>query len=90
MWRKPRGDVSPSRQETPTPQQCQTAEQLQLRAASAASDPSPRCPVATGCTLGVVGRCADGDTAMVLDRSIGTLMLKLDQVLDQTLQTRHR
>ena len=41
-------------------------------AAPAASAPSPRCPVVTGCSLGVVGRCADGDTAMVglFDRSI--------------------
>jgi hypothetical protein len=40
--------------------------------APAASAPLPRCPVVTGCSLGVVGRCADGDMAMVglFDRSI--------------------
>ena len=32
---------------------------------AAASDPSPRCPAMTGCALGVVGRCVEGDTAMV-------------------------
>jgi hypothetical protein len=41
-------------------------------AVPAASALSPRCPAAAGCSFGVVGRCADGDTAMVgwFDESI--------------------
>ena len=34
-------------------------------ASSDASTPPPRCLAATGCALGVVGRCVDGDMVMV-------------------------
>lgn len=67
LWRmdgRPRVDVSASRQNTPTRQQLWMADAS--FAAAAASDPPPRCPAATGDALGVVGRSADGDTAMVV------------------------
>jgi hypothetical protein len=46
-------------------------------AAPAASAPSPRCPAAAECSFGVVGKCADGDTAMVgwFDESIDRIQL---------------